>query len=420
MKTTSPNIMLFGVGAFTQGILRVLKEAGASVSTYLTRDYAHYGPMTEGRTFHREYYPNPCEILKQEKIDVVIPMSLDWALQDWSEEFLSLNIPILCPAGEGFKIERERDYGRRLCEQYGIPFPKSFVARNKLEAEQILAKHPSPYVLKNTFCSPTSPIRTIVCETIEQTRSWLDRVDYREGVFLQQYLGMNEAGHIAFVSGGEIYSLVTNQEYKRAFDGNLGILAGAPLGGLIETDPGDTYGLAKELLHPLLPWFREVNFHGPIQVTAFWHEHRWQAVEYNIRLGVTCGPVIMRMLNNPVQVAQHVATNQPLTLEFNETRTCSCSLTLAGYGYPFLEITPPRFSVEVTDEFDCDVWWNEVDHDGQKTLIMSGHRIADVVALGTSIEETIATAYRNIKKISCAGSYYRTDIGETLWPPVYE
>jgi hypothetical protein len=48
----------------------------------------------------------------------------------------------------------------------------------------------------------------------------------------------------------------------------MGIVAGAPLGGLVERDEHDKYGLARELIHPLLPWFRKVNYHGPIQVTA--------------------------------------------------------------------------------------------------------------------------------------------------------
>ena len=75
-----------------------------------------------------------------------------------------------------------------------------------------------------------------MCETVADTRAWLRQVNYAEGVFLQEYLGRAEAGHIVLVSGGEIYSLVTNQEYKYAFNGNLGIVAGAPLGGLVERD----------------------------------------------------------------------------------------------------------------------------------------------------------------------------------------
>ena len=146
------------------------------------------------------------------------------------------------------RIERERDFARELCAKFKIPFPKSFVASNRIEAEKILAKNPQPFVIKNPLCSPTSPIHTILCETVADTRAWLRHVNYAEGVFLQEYLGRAEAGHIALVSGGEIYSLVTNQEYKYAFNGNQGIVAGAPLGGLVERDENDKYGLARELI----------------------------------------------------------------------------------------------------------------------------------------------------------------------------
>ena len=151
------------------------------------------------------------------------------------------------------RIERERDFARKLCARFKLAFPKSFVAANRLAAEAILAEHPRPFVIKNPLCSPTSPVHTILCETAADTRAWLRHVNYAEGVFLQEYLGRAEAGHIALVSGGEIYSLVTNQEYKYAFNGNLGVVAGAPLGGLVERDENDKYGLARALLHPLLP-----------------------------------------------------------------------------------------------------------------------------------------------------------------------
>ncbi len=38
------------------------------------------------------------------------------------------------------RIERERDFARELCAEFKIPFPKSFVASNRIEAEKILAK----------------------------------------------------------------------------------------------------------------------------------------------------------------------------------------------------------------------------------------------------------------------------------------
>jgi len=173
-------------------------------------------------------------------------MSLEWALKPWTADLLALGIPILCPTGEGLRLERERGFARDLCQRHGIAFPRSHQVPTRAEAEALVRREGRPFVVKNPLCSPTSPIHTIVCETPEDTLAWLPRIDDAEGIFLQEYLGRREAGHIALVSDGQVHSLATNQEYKRAFDGNLGIVAGAPLGGLVEGEPGDRYGRGFE------------------------------------------------------------------------------------------------------------------------------------------------------------------------------
>jgi phosphoribosylamine---glycine ligase len=432
-KTTS--VMVLGVGSFAHSIGQTLAAGGATVSSYLTRNYGHYPPTLVGQTFSRDLHPNPVPLIKKNGIDFVVPQSIDWAMQPWANELLKSGVGILSPTGEAMRIERERDYARKLCADFRIPFPQAYVASNRIEAEKILAKHPQPFVIKNPLCSPTSPIHTILCETVADTRAWLKQVNYAEGVFLQEYLGRAEAGHIVFVSGGEIYSLVTNQEYKYAFNGNQGIVAGAPLGGLVERDENDKYGLAKELVHPLLPWLRSVNYHGPLQVTAIkrgrdalrrdranrqvrpaGNDGQWHVIEYNIRIGVTSGPMILRMLKNPVETIRRVTRNEKLKLEFNDKLNFGCSLTLAGYGYPFTQVRGPQLPLEVDSKFDCDVWWNEVAQ-GPDGLMATGHRIADVIALAPKLDAAIAKAYANIRKMRVVGSYYRTDVGQSLWPP---
>lgn len=428
--------MVLGVGSFAHSTAQILADAGASVSTYLTRNYGHYAPSLAGPTYHREQFPSPVPLLKQTRTDLVVPMSIDWAQAPWKDELLATRTPIFGPTGEAMRIERERDFARRLCAEFKIPFPRAFVAPNRLEAEKILAQHPAPYVIKNPLCSPTSPIHTILCEAIEDTRAWLRQVNHAEGVFLQEYLGRAEAGHIVLVSGGEIHSLVTNQEYKYAFNGNMGIVAGAPLGGLVERDPEDKYGLARELIHPLLPWLREVKYHGPLQVTAIKcgrdallrvqadrqvgptkRGGKWHVIEYNIRIGVTSGPMILRMLKNPLEILLRTARNEKLAPQFKPSARFGCSLTLAGYGYPFTQVRGPHLPVAVDGKFDCDVWWNEVARNTDGQLVSTGHRVADVNALAPKLNAAIAKAYANIRKIRVVGGYYRTDVGQSLWPP---
>jgi len=413
----TPAALILGVGSFAHSIGTALADAGADVATYLTRNYGHYSPSLVGKTFSREAFPSPLMLLRDHPTDVVIPQSIDWATQPWAADLVATGVGIFSPTGEAMRIERERDFARELCAQYQIPFPKSFVASNRIEAEKILEKHPHPFVIKNPLCSPTSPVHTVMCETVADTRAWLRHVDYAEGVFLQEYLGRAEAGHIALVSGGEIHSLVTNQEYKYAFNGNLGIVAGAPLGGLVERDEHDKYGLARELIHPLLPWLREANYHGPLQVTAIKRGGQWHVIEYNIRIGVTSGPMILRMLKNSADVVLRTARNEPLQLEFNDAANFGCSLTLAGYGYPFTQVRGPQLPLEVDGAFDTDVWWNEVARGTDGHLLATGQRIADVIALAPDLNAAIARAYANIRKIRVVGSYFRTDVGQSLWPP---
>ncbi|MDB6112320.1 MAG: Phosphoribosylamine--glycine ligase [Pedosphaera sp.] len=415
----APSILVLGVGAFAYSTAQILKADGADVATYLTRDYGHFPPSLAGPTYDRKRFPNPCQLFAKRKTGLVIPMSIDWAQAPWREELLASGTPIFGPTGEGMRIERERDFARKLCGDFKIPFPMAQVAANRLAAERILKKQGRPFVIKNPLCSPTSPIHTILCETVEDTRSWLKHLDYAEGVFLQEYLGRAEVGHIALVSGGEIYPVVTNQEYKRAFAGNLGVVAGAPLGGLVEKDPGDKYGLARALLHPLRPWFRAVNYHGPIQVTAIRRGAKWHVIEYNIRIGVTSGAMILRMLANPTETVLRTARNEKLDLRFNSGLNFGCSITLAGYGYPYVQVSGPSLPVETTGPFDrgCDVWWNEVARDKGGKLFTTGHRLADVIAFGGSLDNAIQKAYTNIRKIRSLGSYHRVDIGQSLWPP---
>jgi phosphoribosylamine-glycine ligase len=197
----------------------------------------------------------------------------------------------------------------------------------------------------------------------------------------------------------------------------MGVVAGAPLGGLVEKDPGDKYGLARQLLHPLLPWFRKVNYHGPVQATAVQRDGRWHAIEYNIRIGVTSGPMILRLLRNPLDTVLRTARDQKLEPEFRDELNFGCSLTLAGYGYPFTQVRGPRLPLDTDGKFDCDVWWNEVAPAPGGSLVATGQRIADVIALDATLEGAVARAYANIRKIRVLSSYYRTDIGQSLWPP---
>ncbi len=411
------NVMVLGVGGFAQSVMQILSDDGAIVSCGLTRDYGHFPPSLVGPTFDLSSKKSIQRLIDINEVDLVIPMSIDWAKMPWADDLLKSSANLFSPIDKAMLIERDRDFAGELCRRYNVPFPKAYVARNRLHALEIITRDPKAFVIKNPLCSPKSPVHTITCETPDDTRAWLERVNYAEGVFLQEYLGRKEAGHIALVVGGEVHSLVTNQEYKRAFAGNMGVVAGAPMGGLVEADPDDKYGLAEALLHPLKPWFAETGFTGPIQATGIYHDSCWHAIEYNIRLGMTATPMILRMLEKPTETLMQLYSGVSPKICFRKDLKYGVSLTLAGYGYPYIELEGPSVPIIVNSDFDCDVWWNEIISRKNGEFFAAGHRIADVVAFGGDLSAALTIAYENIGKIRCLGSYYRPDIGATLWPP---
>jgi phosphoribosylamine---glycine ligase len=122
-------------------------------------------------------------------------------------------------------------------------------------------------------------------------------------------------------------------------------------------------------------------------------------------------------VKDPAGIVVNTARNRKLDLDFHDGLNFGCSLTLAGYGYPFTQVRGPHLPLEITEPFDCDVWWNEVTRTADGKLQSTGHRIADVTALKPTLEAAVAKAYMNIRRIRVVGSYYRTDVGQSLWPP---
>ena len=109
-------------------------------------------------------------------------------------------------------------------------------------------------------------------------------------------------------------------------------------------------------------------------------------------LPVATGTLILRLLKNPLEVLWDTVRRRTPEPRWRDAMRFGCSMTLAGYGYPHLQVRGPSFPVEVRSQFDCDVWWNEVARGADGKLMATGHRTADVIALAPKLDAAIAKA----------------------------
>ena len=86
---------------------------------------------------------------------------------------------------------------------------------------------------------------------------------------------------------------------------------------------------------------------------------------------------------------------------------------MAAEGYPF-SYNKGDIITGINDSSDSNTW---VYHAGTKQTdkgdyVTNGGRVLNICAEGESLKSAIDAAYKRVERISFAGAYYRTDIGQ--------
>ncbi len=81
--------MVLGVGGFAQAVMQILSDDGAEVSCALTRNYAHAAPTLAGPTHDLAGAESLAELIDRQSVDLVVPMSIDWAKATWTGSLLA-------------------------------------------------------------------------------------------------------------------------------------------------------------------------------------------------------------------------------------------------------------------------------------------------------------------------------------------
>ena len=174
--------------------------------------------------------------------------------------------------------------------------------------------------------------------------------------------------------------------------------------------------VADEVLHKIiLPTVDAMNkegrtFKGVLYFGLMLTDEGAKVVEYNARFGDPETQVVLpRLKTDLYDIFNAVVdgTLDKINIEWNDL-ACVCVVMASG-GYP----ENYKKGMEITiGDIDKDVI---VFHAGTKLkdgkLYTNGGRVLGVTAMGKDIHEAREKAYKNVKKISFEGAFYRTDIG---------
>lgn len=235
-------------------------------------------------------------------------------------------------------------------------------------------------------------------------------------VVIEEFLVGEEASYIVMVDGEHILPLATSQDHKAALEGDKG----PNTGGMGAYSPAPVVTaeidarIMTEVIEPTVKGMAEEGkpytgfLYAGLMISA---DGTPKVIEYNCRFGdPETQPILMRLKSDLVGLC-NAALDKKLdqtSIEWDSQAALGVVLAAGGYPADYSKgdvISGIPAATAETKVFHA----GTAEKDGQ--TVTSGGRVLCAVALGQTVSEAQAKAYKVVEKISWKGMNFRKDIG---------
>jgi phosphoribosylamine--glycine ligase len=280
---------------------------------------------------------------------------------------------------------------------------------------------------------------SLVCDDVGQAEDAVHQLmvarifgDSGRVVEIERRLYGRELSFFCFTDGKSVLPMVAAQDYKPARDGNTGKNTGG-MGGY-SPHPWLTAEMSRAIMDrvvlPLIHGFREktgIVYKGILYAGLMLVEEAGgitpYVLEINIRLGDPEAQVILpRLETDLVEISEAIIQGRLHEVQPRwspDYRLCLIAVSGRTKGKKgWYRGYPERYKIGVPiegmDQIDqgCLVFHSGTGFGESGQLITTGGRVLCIVSRGATLAEARETAYREMKKVSFEGVYYRSDIGK--------
>ncbi|MCW8126901.1 phosphoribosylamine--glycine ligase [Microbulbifer halophilus] len=329
---------------------------------------------------------------------------------------------IFGPDKAAAQLEGSKAFTKDFLERHDIPTADY---RNFTEVEPALEyihKMGAPIVVKADGLAAGKGV--IVAETEQQAelavRDMLSGNAFGDAgcrVVIEEFLTGEEASFIVMVDGEHILPMATSQDHKRVGDGDTGPNTGGM--GAYSPAPVVTGDVHQRIMAEVIePTVRGLASEG-IPYTGFLYAGLMidakgapRVIEYNCRFGdPETQPILMRLKSDLVDLCAAAVEKRldEKTVEWDSRP--ALGVVLASKGYPGSYRKGDAISgLERADSEDAKVFHAGTALDGER-VVTSGGRVLCATALGDTVAEAQANAYKAARAIYWDGVFFRKDIG---------
>ncbi len=326
------------------------------------------------------------------------------------------------PSAAAAQLEGSKAFTKDFLARHNIP-TAAYANFTELEpALEYLREQGTPIVIKADGLAAGKGV--IVAETQEQAEvavtDMLSGNAFGEAgcrVVIEEFLQGEEASFIVLADGQHILPMATSQDHKRVGEGDTGPNTGGM--GAYSPAPVVTPEVHRRIMVEVIePTVAGMAAEG-MPYTGFLYaglmvgaDGTPRVIEYNCRFGdPETQPILVRLQSDLCDLCNAALDGTLDATTANWDTRPAVGVVIAAGGYPGsydkgLEI----FGLGSAEDTDTKVFHAGTTRQGNR-IVTNGGRVLCVTALGDTVTEAQAAAYRGVDQIDWQGAFHRRDIG---------
>jgi phosphoribosylamine---glycine ligase len=359
---------------------------------------------------------------KQAQIDLTIvgpEVPLTMGIVD---SFMQAGLPCFGPNAQAAQLEGSKSYCKDFMARYGIPTAQYQSFTDQKLAIAYIKAQGVPIVVKADGLAAGKGV--VVAQNEQEAIAAVE--DMLSGnafgvagsrVVIEEFLQGEEASFIVIADGKQALAMATSQDHKARDNGDQGPNTGGM--GAYSPAPVVTPEIHQRVMQEVInPTLAGMAADGN-PYTGFLYaglmiapDGTAKVLEYNCRFGdPETQPIMLRLKSDLVDLCEAALAGKLDQISSEWDGRAALGVVMAAGGYP----DAYQQGAVITGLPEQEMDGVKVFHAGTQTqddaIVTAGGRVLCVCALGDTIQEAQAKAYRLVTDIRWDKAYYRTDIG---------
>jgi phosphoribosylamine--glycine ligase len=417
------NVLLIGSGGREHAIAWKLAQSKDLTKLYIAPGNPGTAQCGQNIPVGADDADKLLDFARQNDVGLVIVGPEDPLAAGLVDAFEAAGIKAFGPSADAAQLEADKAFAKQLMRSSSVSTAEGRTFDRFSDAKAYIASRDEPVVVKAAGLAKGKGV--FVCDDpsdgiLAAEQIMCDKVFGPAGdrIIVEDKLLGEEASILAFVDGRNIYVMESSQDHKPIGDGDTGPNTGGM--GAYSPAPVVTEDLmnqiTREILVPVVDGMNrnETPYKGVLYAGLMITGGGPRVLEFNVRFGdPETQPILARLKSDLLKVLLAVCngTLDQITLEWDR-RPAVCVVMASG-GYPGdYEKGKKIVGLQEAERLEDVIVFHAGTKDMNGDIVTNGGRVLGVTALGDTIQDAKARAYRAVDKIKFDGAYCRRDIAD--------